>query len=376
MKNLQDLLFMPICPVCEKTAHHFSDAIGECPECAILNDAPTDANREAHEKSRSPYGLPFPVPRAPSGAECKLCGSACTIAAGERGFCGIRENREGRIVQRTKSPTTGVYEWYFDPLPTNCVADWVCPGGTGAGYPRYSHCEGPEYGFKNLAVFLGSCSFNCLFCQNSSYKSLSQTLRSSHPTGHLSTLVAKDTACICFFGGDPSTQMPFVIRASEEAREKRSGDILRVCLETNGCMNLSLLRRLMVHIVSSGGCIKFDLKAYSDNLFRKLTGQKKNASFRAFEEAAGFINHRPDPPPVVASTLLVPGYVGHRQVSHIARFIASLDSNIPYSLLAFYPRHMMRDIPKTKREAALNAQKAAHDAGLVNVRVGNVHLLW
>jgi len=26
--------------------------------------------------------------------------------------------------------------------------------------------RGPEYGFYNLAVFYGTCNFNCLFCQN------------------------------------------------------------------------------------------------------------------------------------------------------------------------------------------------------------------
>ncbi|BAW31922.1 MAG TPA: hypothetical protein PLO64_00585 [Methanothermobacter sp.] len=62
--------------------------------------------------------------------------------------------------------------FYFDPLPTNCVANWVCPRGTGAGYPKYAYSTRPEYGYKNLATFLGACSFDCLFCQNSSYKEM------------------------------------------------------------------------------------------------------------------------------------------------------------------------------------------------------------
>jgi pyruvate formate lyase activating enzyme len=60
----------------------------------------------------------------------------------------------------------GKLSWYHDPLPTNCVADWVCSAGTGAGYPKYAHCPGPEYGYDNLAIFFHGCSFNCLYCQN------------------------------------------------------------------------------------------------------------------------------------------------------------------------------------------------------------------
>jgi len=56
--------------------------------------------------------------------------------------------------------------WYHDPLPTNCVGDWVCAGGTGAGFPEYAHSPGPEHGYSNLAVFFHACSFNCLYCQN------------------------------------------------------------------------------------------------------------------------------------------------------------------------------------------------------------------
>jgi len=36
------------------------------------------------------------------------------------------------------APIQGNLRWYFDPLPTNCVADWVCPGGTGAGCPKWA----------------------------------------------------------------------------------------------------------------------------------------------------------------------------------------------------------------------------------------------
>ncbi|GAI66259.1 unnamed protein product, partial [marine sediment metagenome] len=84
---------------------------------------------------------------------------------------------------------------------------------------------------------------------------------------------------------------------------------------------------------------------------------------------------RPEPPFLVASTLLVPGYVDERQVGKIAEFIASLNPDIPYSLLGFYPHFYMKDLPTTSREHAERCYKAALDAGLKRVRIGNLHLL-
>lgn len=367
---------MHVCPTCGEKGKYLSESIGECPRCARGRKVPAEGNISFHVRSRNSYGLPFPVPSSKDGLTCKLCGSHCRTGEGEKGFCGIREHRDGKIAHLAGNDLNGIYEWYFDPLPTNCVADRVCPGGTGAGYPEYAYRKGPEIGYKNLAVFMGSCSFNCLFCQNSSYKALAQNLRPKHPRGHISSLLREDTACICFFGGDPSSQMPFVIAASEEAMEHRKRPILRVCLETNGCMNLTMLGRMMKLIIRSGGCIKFDIKAHSDNLFHKLTGQKRTPSVEAFETAASCIKRRPNPPLVVASTLLVPGYVDHREIGKISKWIASLDENIPYSLLAFYPRHMMRDLPRTSRADAVDALNAARDEGLKRVHIGNEHLLW
>ena len=78
---------------------------------------------------------------------------------------------------------------------------------------------------------------------------------------------------------------------------------------------------------------------------------------------------------MVASTLLVPGYVDAEEVGRIARFIARFDTRIPYSLLAFAPQFYFHDLGFTTRRHAEEAEAAAREAGLVRVRVGNRHLL-
>jgi pyruvate formate lyase activating enzyme len=71
----------------------------------------------------------------------------CSIPEGETGYCGVRTNRGDRITGVIAEE--GKLSWYHDPLPTNCVGDWVCPGGIGAGYPTYAYRNGPETGYKN-----------------------------------------------------------------------------------------------------------------------------------------------------------------------------------------------------------------------------------
>jgi len=125
----------------------------------------------------------------------------------------------------------------------------------------------------------------------------------------------------------------------------------------------------------SGGCIKFDLKAWNEGLHIALCGLSNKRTLENFKLLAEYAQERPVPPLLVASTLLIPGYVDKEEVSSIAAFIASLDLNIPYALLAFYSRFAMNDLPTTSRQHADQCLAEAKAHGLKRVRLGNIHLL-
>jgi len=76
------------------------------------------------------------------------------------------------IHSRIDTSQEAVDIFYSDPLPTNYAADWACPRSKGASYPKYAYSAGPEYGYNNIAIFFGACSFDCLYCQNGSYKEM------------------------------------------------------------------------------------------------------------------------------------------------------------------------------------------------------------
>ena len=364
---------MARCQLCGITSPDIAKAFGVCLVCIRRRPQyALEMAADAHRTSRAEFGLPPVPPDDPDGILCNLCVNACKIGKGCIGYCGLRKNEDGRLTGA--STTKAKLSWYHDPLPTNCVADWVCGAGTGAGYPAYAHCPGAESGYKNLAVFFQACSFNCLFCQNWHFKN--ETF--SSPTRTIEDLVGDvdpQTSCICYFGGDPSPQLPFSLKAARVARNQKKGEILRICWETNGSMNPNLLDQMMELAVCSGGCVKFDLKAWDKNLHVALTGVENQRTIDNFAQAAARISRRSQPPVLIANTLLVTGYIDAEEVAAIARFIASLDPNIPYSLLAFHPQFYMSDLPMTSRVLANRCCQAARDAGLNNVRIGNVHLL-
>ncbi len=229
-------------------------------------------------------------------------------------------------------------------------------------------------GYWNLAVFFHACSFNCLFCQNWHFrlKTFEPQIRTAN---ELAAKVDDHTACICYFGGDPAPQLPFSLRASRLARRRNGRRILRLCWETNGSAHPGFIDRMTDLAVESGGCVKFDLKAWNENIHKALTGMSNRRTLANFERVGRRTRERPVPPLLIASTLLVPGYIDDEEVGHIARFIAGIDPQIPYSLLGFCPHFYMEDLPLTSRSQAERCLAAAQEAGLQRVRVGNVHLL-
>jgi pyruvate formate lyase activating enzyme len=187
----------------------------------------------------------------------------------------------------------------------------------------------------------------------------------------LADTASEQTFCVCYFGGDPASQMPHALAASKDLAEKG----VVVCWETAGTSHPKLLDRAVQLSLETGGCIKFDLKAYDGALHSALTGFTNRRTLENFARVAGRVRERCHPPLLVASTLLVPGYVDASEVGRIARFIAELDPDIPYSLLGFAPHFFMPDLPRTSVSHAEAALAAARNAGLTNVRIGNRHLL-
>ena len=191
---------MASCRACGLRSPLIASSLGACPTCIQRDPPGLHAHiARVHAKTCRAFGLPPEPPHDPRGIRCEMCANQCQIPPQGRGYCGLRQNENGRLVGG--APIQGNLKWYFDPLPTNCVADWVCPGGTGAGYPKWARRPSAEHGYKNLAVFYQACSLNCLGCQNWHYREASAETGANVTPAGLAARVDTPTACICYFGG-------------------------------------------------------------------------------------------------------------------------------------------------------------------------------
>ena len=133
-----------ICQHCGQESSLISQALGLCLDCIRRDFARVlPLIEKTHGAARRPFNLPEAAPRSEGGLKCQLCANECRIPPNGRGYCGLRTNRENRLVGATARQ--GNVSWYYDALPTNCVADWVCPGRTGAGYPHFAYSKGAEH---------------------------------------------------------------------------------------------------------------------------------------------------------------------------------------------------------------------------------------
>ena len=148
-----------------------------------------------------------------------------------------------------------------------------------------------------------------------------------------------------------------------------------VCWETNGTARASLMDQAFDLALTSGGCVKIDLNAVDETVHYALTGAENGQTLENVARLAIRFDERPDPPPLVVSTLLVPGYVTAGEVGRVARFLAEHDPRVPYVLLGFSPHFLFPDLPRTSLAHAEAVEAGAREAGLERIRVGNRHLL-
>ena len=355
------------CELCGKEASLVSTFLGVCRSCII--DKPEKAleiTDEKHTTSRRRFSLPYPKPS--EGVICGLCGNDCKIPEGQVGFCGLSKNDKQRLVRTGEL----VAEAYYDPHPTNCVPMQFC-GASGIGYPEYSYKRGRETGYHNLSVFCVGCSYDCSFCQNWHYREMVNRKERYVISKHdFESMVHSKVSCICFFGGDPCVQLGEINDYCREVEGKN--EILRFCLETSGNFNQELLKEFADISLRSGGGIKFDLKFWNSNLNKAITGVDNKNSYECFRMLGDLHRERRKVPFLRASTLLVPRYITPDEVEQIAKQVAEVSPDIPYSLLAFSPRFEMRSLPFTTKKLALECKDRA-TKHLDKVRIGNRWLL-
>jgi pyruvate-formate lyase-activating enzyme len=167
---------------------------------------------------------------------------------------------------------------------------------------------------------------------------------------------------ISFTGGDLACQPEFYVKATKLIKDLRRN--LWVLFETNGHGmtpgNLNLFKEAGID------SFWLDIKAYDDGIHHRITGSSNERILGLPSEMVerGFT--------LEVTTVHIPGWVEVDQIGAIAASLAQVDPDTPYGIIAFFPEHELRDIPSPDYNQMVKAFEVSVDAGLKNVRLGNL----
>jgi len=169
---------------------------------------------------------------------------------------------------------------------------------------------------------------------------------------------------VAFTGGDLACQPDWYCQSAIKVKELDLD--LWILFETNG-YGLTP-RNLDLYKESGIDAFWLDIKAWDRDIHKKLTGVENNWILRLPEE----ILNRDFTLEVLS--LYIPHWVETDQIEKIARRLAKVNNEIPYTILAFFGEYKLKDLPSPNISQMLDAYQKTKEAGLRNVRLGNIGL--
>ena len=268
---------------------------------------------------------------------CLLCPHYCVIDEGSTGCCGVRVNRDGTLIAESYGCVTSIA---LDPIEKK---------------PLYHFYPGKQI------VSIGSygCNLKCGFCQNSNISMEYKNVRIDRFTPELVAEVAvlainDGNVGVAYTYNEPLIGYEFIKDCSILIRKEG----LKNVLVTNGYINNEPLEELLIHI----DALNIDIKGNNNRTYNKLGGTLepvKNTIIKASKRCH-----------VEVTTLVVPGE-NENEIEDIARWLSSINPEIPYHLSRFFPRYKYSDRSPTPSETMYKLLEEAKKH-LQYVYLGNI----
>lgn len=262
---------------------------------------------------------------------CYLCPHNCVIENGHFGKCNVRKHVDGELFTLNYGEITSAS---LDPIEKKPLSYFK-----------------PQTHVLSVGSF--GCNFICDFCQNHSisqytpqenYKSKSQYV----PPEELvdTALSTKDNIGLAFTYNEPSIWYEYVYDCAKLLKERDCD--ASVVLVTNGYISEEPLKQLLPYT----DAMNIDLKGFTNEYYKKLCGGSLKPVLKSIETAAGSCH-------VEITTLLVTGENDSLdEVEEIARYLGSINPDIPLHLSRYFPRYR-HNSPPTDIEFMKRAEKTA-----------------
>ena len=274
---------------------------------------------------------------------CGLCSHRCLIAPGKRGICAVRENRDGVLY-------TLVYDKVIarniDPIEKKPLFHFL-PGS------------------RSYSLATPGCNFRCKHCQNADISQLPRdhggTIVGDHvtPEAIVESALRQGCASISYTYTEPTIYFELAYDTAKLAVQAG----LRNVFVTNGYITPEALGEIRPYLHAAN----IDLKGFTEEFYRNICGAKLQHvldAIRLYREFGIWIE---------LTTLVIPGLNdSDEELREIARFIKSVDENIPWHVSRFHPTYLLMDKPITPVTTLKRARQIGLDSGLRYVYEGNV----
>jgi pyruvate formate lyase activating enzyme len=272
---------------------------------------------------------------------CELCPRQCVVPAGGRGYCGVRENRDGVYYTLAYGNPCAVH---VDPIEKK---------------PFYHFL--PETTAFSIAV--AGCNLDCKFCQNwhISQARPDETYNFAlAPDDVVDLAVESGCPSIAYTYSEPTIFFEYMLDCARVARERG----IRNVYHSNGFINEEPLRELCQYLDAAN----IDLKGFSDDYYREMTNGSLAPVLRTLRILVEEGVH------LELTTLVVPGENDQPEMMRdMCRWIhANLGDSVPLHLSRFHPQYRLLALPPTPVETLEEARGIALSEGLKYVYIGNV----
>ena len=274
--------------------------------------------------------------------ECTLCPHRCRLADGQRGFCYVRQREGGTLVLDTYGRSSG---FCVDPIEKKPLNHFL------PGTPV-------------LSFGTAGCNLFCRFCQNwemSKAREQDVLAAPAGPARIAEAAVRADCRSVAFTYNDPVIFLEYAVDVAAACRERGVASVA----VTAGYVEAAGRRELF----GAMDAANVDLKAFSEDFYRKLTGGKLGVVLETLEYLA-----RETEVWLEVTTLLIPGENdGDAELERLAAWCAErLGPDVPLHFTAFHPDFRMLDHAPTPPATLRRARRIARAAGLRHVYTGNV----
>lgn len=276
--------------------------------------------------------------------QCRACPNFCMITPGNRGKCGVRENKNGKLYSLVYGKVAAIN---IDPIEKK---------------PFFHFLPGTE----SFSLGTVGCNLFCRACQNwkiSQSPKFSKKIEGEEmlPAKIVETAIKYNCPSISFTYTEPTVFLEFALDTMKLAKKKK----LKTCWVSNGYMSKETIDLISPHL----DAINVDLKGFSDKFYKEYCEGMLDPILEAL------ILFKKRDIWVEITTLALPHLVGETVFNNIADFIIkNLGRETPWHISRFFPEisWKMRHLYSTPIETVQKGCDIGISKGLSYVYGGNV----